>query len=209
MLREATIAHHIVTPVPRSPPATFTHPPPRLISENRESPTTPDPGSGGFDLPELTDDDISDLLEEAKSLPQDYVKQLKPARKSRMQYSQAELTVTGERGSEFKVVIRKNLLDPLDFSVILVYLPKEEGRGFVLRRYNGKHIHKNHLEGTELNDFHVHMATERYQQAGLKPEGYAEVTDGYASVPQATECLFRDANFQRGSDRRLNGYGVQ
>jgi len=148
------------------------------------------------------------LLEELKTLPRDYVRHLKVVKKSRMQYSQAELPVTGELGSEFKVVIRKNLHDPLDFSVILVYLPREEGKGFILRRYNGKHIHKNHLEGNELHDYHVHMATERYQQAGLKPEGYAEVSDGYASVQQATECLFRDANFQRGSDRRLNGYGV-
>lgn len=129
-------------------------------------------------------------------------------KKSNMQYSQAELTMTGDRGSEFKVIIRKNLLDPLDFSVILLYLPKEEGRGFVLRRYNGKHFHKNHLEGNELHDYHIHMATERYQQAGLKPEGYAEVSNEYASVQKATECLFQDANCQRGTDRRLNGYGV-
>ena len=125
-----------------------------------------------------------------------------------MQYSQSELTVTGNEGSVFKVSIRKNLLDPLDFSVILIYLPKDEGRGFVLRRYNGKHFHKNDLEGNQLHDHHIHMATERYQQAGLKPEGYAEVSDEYASVQQAVKCLFRDANFQRGSDRRLDGYGV-
>ncbi len=106
------------------------------------------------------------------------------------------------------MIIRKNLLDPLDFSVILLYLPKEEGRGFVLRRYNGKHFHKNHLEGNELHDFHVHMATERYQQAGLKTEGYAEVSTEYASVQKAKECLFQDANCHRGSDRKLDGYGV-
>ena len=134
---------------------------------------------------------------------------MRPVKKASRQYSQSELLVSGELGSEFKVVIRKNLLDPLDFSVVLVYLPREEGKGFILRRYNGKHIHRNHLEGNELHDFHVHMATERYQQAGLKAEGYAEVSGGYASVQQATECLFRDANFQRGSDRRLNGYGVE
>jgi hypothetical protein len=162
-----------------------------------------------LNLPELTDDDIRALLAENRSLPEDYVKHMRPTKKANMQYSQSELPVTGERGSEFKVIIRKNLMDPLDFSVILVYLPKEEGKGFILRRYNGKHIHRNRLEGEELHDFHVHMATERYQQAGLKAEGYAEVSDGYASVRQATGCLFRDANFQRGSDRRLNGYGVR
>ena len=159
-------------------------------------------------LPELTDNDIRALLEERKSLSKDYIKHMRPVKKASMQYSQSELTVTGELGSEFKVIVRKNLIDPLDFSVILVYLPREEGKGFILRRYNGKHFHKNHLEGNELHDFHVHMATERYQQAGLKAEGYAEVSDGYASVQQATECLFRDANFQRGSDRGLNGYEV-
>jgi hypothetical protein len=175
----------------------------------REYPLVPDQGPGGLNLPELTDDDIKALLDETKTLPHDYVKHMKPVKKANMQYSQSELLVTGELGSEFKMVIRKNLMDPLDFSVILVYLPKEEGKGFILRRYNGKHFHKNHLEGNELHGFHVHVATERYQQAGLKAEGYAEVSDGYASVPQATECLFRDANFQRGSDQRLNGYGVK
>jgi hypothetical protein len=125
-----------------------------------------------------------------------------------MQYSQAELTMTGEGGSNFKVIIRKNLLDPLDFSIILLYLPKDEGRGFVLRRYNGKHHHMNHLEGTEFHDYHIHMATERYQLAGMKPEGYAEVSDAYASVQKAIECLFQDANFHRGPDRKLDGFGV-
>ena len=124
-----------------------------------------------------------------------------------MQYKQSELTVTGDGGSEYKVAVRKNLIDTLDFSVLLLYLPKDGGRPFVLRRYNGKHFHKNILEGTELHGFHVHTATERYQEAGLKPDGYAEASEEYASVNQAIECLFRDANFQRGMDQRLNGFG--
>ncbi len=104
--------------------ALFPNPPDDLYITKRESPTVPELERGGFNLPDLTDDDISDLLEELKSLPHDYVKSLKPVKKSKMQYSQAELTMTGDRGSEFKVIIRKNLLDPLDFSIILIYLPK-------------------------------------------------------------------------------------
>ena len=83
------------------------HPTPPLtyIKQGRNIPSALTQGQEGFRLPELTDDDISDLLEEPKALPIDYVKHMKPVKKSRMQYSQAELAVQGERGSEFKVII--------------------------------------------------------------------------------------------------------
>ena len=46
--------------------------------------------------------------------------------------------------------------NPLDFSVILAWLPPQSSTTFRLCRYNGKsHEHTNALEGNRFYDFHV------------------------------------------------------
>jgi hypothetical protein len=95
-------------------------------------------------------------------------------------------------------------MNPSDFSVILVFQEKD-GTEFRLRRYNGKHPseHTNKLEkarGDEnpefRNQFHIHMATERYQLDGYEIDGYAEVTDRYCSFDSALAEFLRATGFQ-------------
>lgn len=43
--------------------------------------------------------------------------------------------------------------------------------------------------------FHVHQATERYQQAGLKIDGFAERTERYNEFDGALTTMFQDAGF--------------
>ena len=73
---------------------------------------------------------------------------------------------------------------------------QDPGLLFRLRRYNGKsHEHTNHIEGDRFYDFHIHMATERYQDIGSREDAYAMVTDGYTDIEGAIHRMFEDAEF--------------
>ncbi len=104
---------------------------------------------------------------------------------------------TGESGNKFRVIIRQSTVDLLSFSVILGVFPSENSKSlFHLRRYNGKHAHKNALEKTRFFDFHIHYATERYQLLGKEVEAFAEQTDRYDNLRNALTCLLTDAQFE-------------
>ena len=76
---------------------------------------------------------------------------------------------------------------------------------FKIRRYNGKsHQHGNKIEGDVMYDFHIHMATERYQIAGYpKEESYAEPTDRYSDIHGALRCMMEDCNIIAPNDVQL------
>jgi hypothetical protein len=94
-------------------------------------------------------------------------------------------------------MVRQAILDPDDFSVILGYEPPSSTAIFRLRRHNGpSHDHPNQLEGTLVTGFDVHMATERYQGAGFKEDGYAETTNLYSDLPGAIRHMLSVANFE-------------
>jgi hypothetical protein len=158
-------------------------------------------------LTQLTDEEINRLIKEPKKLPVDFIKRLRPVKKAHRQHKQSELEVVGEERSRFKISIRKNDLDLLDFSVILIHYPPEGGVPTILLRYNGKHFHKNVLENEEIHGYHIHIATERYQMAGLDIDGYAELSTEYSSPTIALEKMIIHANFQREQDTKLNGFG--
>jgi hypothetical protein len=142
----------------------------------------------------LTDTDISRLLLERKPLPTDYRArlQLRPKRG----HKERELGVTGTADSHFHIILRQSLSNPLDFSVILGYSFPTSSVVFRLRRYNGRsHEHTNRLEGDTFYDFHIHTATERYQNAGYAEEHYAETTNRYADLSGAIQCLIEDCGF--------------
>lgn len=142
----------------------------------------------------LTNQQIAQLLSEKKLLPvnfQDRIK-LKPKRG----HKEAELDVTGIDGSQFRVILRQSNVNRLDFSVILAYQIPQTNVFFRLRRYNGKsHEHTNRLEGDRFYDFHIHKATRRYQESGLREDAFAEPTTRYADFDEALRCLWQDAAF--------------
>jgi hypothetical protein len=52
-----------------------------------------------------------------------------------------------------------------------------------LRRHNGRsHEHTNQIEASTFYDFHIHMATERYQELGMREDAYAEATDRFGDM---------------------------
>jgi len=137
---------------------------------------------------------IAQLLTERKFLPENYLTliQVRPKRG----HSERELLVKGENGSEFSLILRQSEFDKLDFSVILAYLVPKTNVLFRLRRYNGKsHEHTNPQEGQKFYAFHIHIATERYQQSGLREDTYAEQTTAYSDLNGAIQCMFNDCGF--------------
>ncbi|MFN0280170.1 MAG: hypothetical protein ACKVRN_16455 [Pyrinomonadaceae bacterium] len=143
----------------------------------------------------FTDSEIADLLEESKSvgIP---LSQIGSPFKEKRGHNEYDLTIRRSAGGEFKVIIRQAMENPLAFSVILGYVPKEKTEVFILRRYNGKnHRHGNRLEkDVPFYDFHIHTATERYQMEAMNEETYAEATDRYGDLNGAIDCLISDCN---------------
>jgi hypothetical protein len=154
----------------------------------------------------LSDQDIERLVKEKKSLPADYQGKIKV--RPKRGHKERELDIKGEDGNDFRLILRQSLFNPLDFSVILVYRPAQSNILFRLRRYNGKsHEHTNPIEGGTFYDYHIHQATERYQQMGAREDTYAEPTNRFSEFHQAISCIIDDCGFEipSGTQRSLFG----
>ena len=151
----------------------------------------------------FSDQDIELLLTERKPLPVDYRSRMKL--RDKRGHKEGEFEIKGCRGSEFRLILRQSNFNPLDFSVILSYTPPKSNQSIRLRRYNGKsHEHTNQLEGTTFYNFHIHTATERYQDLGPREDTYAEPTERYADFPGALRCALTDCGFDLPEDPQQN-----
>lgn len=147
-----------------------------------------------------TDSEIATLISERKQLPSGFNN---PKFISKADRIEVKLNAIGDDGHVFHIVIRQNSDDPDDFSVILAVRlrPSPSEQLFHLLRYDGKsHEHTNHLESTRrckdtFCDFHIHIATARYQESKRRDDGYAEITDRYTDIHGAIRCLLEDAGF--------------
>ena len=126
-------------------------------------------------------------------------------------FRQRALDIQGEEGHRFRIVLRQNSINMLDFSIILMFID-EDGTSYRLCRFNGRHpsLHTNKWEkqrglpgATFHNRFHIHHATERYQVAELEIDGYAEPTQKYSSFDTALEAFIGHNGFQT-PDRSSN-----
>lgn len=143
-----------------------------------------------------SDERIDALIKEAKTVPTNFKDGLIAALKKDNGHLRSDATIKGASGNTFKVAIRKNDLDVFDFSII-IYLVAPTGKEFILRRYNGNsHRHTNRLEKEKIDGFHIHHATQRYQENTLHEEGYAEVTTRYSTYDAALDCLLEDCGFE-------------
>ena len=140
------------------------------------------------------DHEISQLLIERKPVPADWNSRvrLRPKRG----HHERGLTLRGEAGSEFLLILRQNKVNQLDFSIILAVRVPRSNHLFRIRRYNGKsHEHTNRIEQVTFYDFHIHIATQRYQDLGTREDAFAEPTDRHADFHGALRCLISDSNF--------------
>ncbi len=136
-----------------------------------------------------TDQQIVDLINEPKVLPDDWRARL---------CKENSLYIMGENGNRFRIITNLNEKYPSYFSVILTVINPKIGAAFRILRYNGipKRLHRNKIEKQKIFGYHIHLATERYQERGYDEEGYAEKTDRYNNLEGALQCLIQDANFE-------------
>lgn len=106
-----------------------------------------------------------------------------------------ELQTVG--GNVFRIKIHRNKRFIDNFSVIFQYIDENE-KSFNLKRYNGIHApHINTIEKNRVQGFHIHTATERYQEKNLHIEAYAEETDQYSDWKGAFIKLLHDCNIKQ------------
>ena len=145
-----------------------------------------------------SDAQIASLVAEPKPLPSNWRAQLRT--RPKRGHDESELVVISVAQNEFHVILRRSVFNSLDFSAILGVRVPQSNRIFRLRRYNGKsHAHTNKIEGQTFYDFHIHMATERYQRLGdrePREDAYAEITGRYGDLTGALDCLIADAAFE-------------
>ena len=141
-----------------------------------------------------TDDEIEALVGERKPLPPDW--QDRARLKAKRGHEEQSLDFSGDVRNRFRLILRKSRINRLDFSIILAVLVPQSTQMFRLRRYNGRsHEHTNRIENETFYDFHIHFATERYQDLGAREDAYARPTDRYGTFRDALECLLTDAGF--------------
>ena len=142
-----------------------------------------------------SDSEIARMIRERKPLPDKHGSRVQL--RDKRGHKGRELDVTGEEGTQYRLILRQSNFSALDFSIILVVNPSDSNQAFRLRRYNGKsHEHTNQIEGETFYDFHIHHATERYQESGSREDAYAEVTDRYADFHAALRCMLDDCGFE-------------
>jgi len=147
----------------------------------------------------LTDSDIQRLLTERKPLPEDFRNRTKL--KSKRGHKESELALKGVDGSEFLLFMRQSEENPIDFSIILTYQIPKSNVVFRLLRCNGKsHEHTNKIEGNTFYDFHIHQATERYQDSGFQEDTFAEPTRDFSDFAGALDCLLKQGAFDVRGD---------
>ena len=141
-----------------------------------------------------SDNEISRLVAERKPLPREWRARLRL--RTKLGHEESHLDCTGELGNQFHLIFRQSSLNVLDFSAILAVHVPQSNRLFRLRRYNGRsHEHTNTIEGDTFYQYHIHLATERYQEVGAREDAYAEVTERYNDLSGAVDCLLHDSSF--------------
>ena len=146
-----------------------------------------------MDQKSLTDQILADLKAMPKRMKNPNAK---IATKGRHTERNIEIvTLSGEHS--FTLFERQATLDPHNFSCGLKW-NASKSQHVILTRYNGSnHPHTNHIEGDEFEySCHIHIATERYIEAGHKPEHYARTTDRYNDLDGAVKCLLEDWNIE-------------
>jgi hypothetical protein len=154
----------------------------------------------------LTDSEIKTLISQPKKILLEF-DDCFDGMKPKKGHTEFDYTINNSDGSCFIVKLRQSIHNGLNFSAILAYRLVNTNTLVILTRYNGKnHYHRNPIEKTApFYDFHIHLATERYQSIrGRKAEHYAVKTDRYSSLREAFECLISDCNVSLNQGIQLN-----
>jgi len=139
----------------------------------------------------FTDQDILSMIQERKPLPENY--RTRVQLRDKHGHKERELDITGDQGNQYRLILRQSDFNAFDFSIILVVALAKTNQIFRLRRYNGKsHEHTNTIESDSFYDFHIHTATERYQEFGAREDAFAEPTNRFSDFHSAVNCMLID-----------------
>ncbi len=149
-------------------------------------------------MPQYTDAWVASMLSDPKPFPKDWRKKL--ALKDTRGGREASIWLDSLHGYSFKVTLRQNKFNRLNFGVFL-FLFRPSSRSLIhLLRYDGKyHDHLNSIEQERIiNEFHIHQFTERYfEKYGFeKMDGWAYTTNRYQDLNGAFRCLIEDASLE-------------
>ena len=156
----------------------------------------------------LNDQEIKELILEKKQFPKEWhtIFQMK----DKKGHKEKEIRIPRNDGSLLKIILRQNMINPLDFSIILGYMTPKSSMLFRLIRYNGKsHQHTNKIEKHYFYDFHIHRATVKYQESGFKEDGYAEITNSYSDINSAWDCFIKECNLVFPEDNQMSLFGKE
>lgn len=141
-----------------------------------------------------SDAEITELIIERKVLEANFRSKIKL--RDKRGHKEQELDIRSVNDNQFRLILRQSSLNTFAFSIILAYCPVGSNQLFRLRRYNGKsHEHTNKIESNKFYNFHIHTATERYQELGASEDGYAETSDRFSDFHTAIECMISDCGF--------------
>jgi hypothetical protein len=138
----------------------------------------------------MNDIEINNLIQQKKAVQEKPTRDFKD---SGQDMRNGFTALSEDKNNTFSVFIRKNknLIDA--FSIGLIYHPKNEPQ-IVLLRFNGNHSDHRNEDGTIVNGFHIHKATQNAIENGYKPENFAENTDKYSSFESALSYFLEYIN---------------
>ncbi len=134
----------------------------------------------------------NELIEELISCPKKVTDSPKDSGVGRGSYKTKFYLESTDGNHSFSGFISRNLTFQENFSIGLVYHPKDEKGKIVLLRVNGPHgpnENAPHHEGP-----HVHLSTAERINAGLKPEGMIETNVPYSTVDDAIQYYIKRIN---------------
>lgn len=146
----------------------------------------------------FSDEDIGRMITERKAFASTLRFPLEL--RDRGGHRERDYSLLGTDGGRYRLVLRQNSRSALDFSAILAYEVPGTNVVFRVRRYNGKHGHSNRIERVDFFGFHIHKATERYQDLGTREDAYGEQSDRFTDLESAVRCLLKDCNVDMPDD---------
>jgi hypothetical protein len=145
-----------------------------------------------------TQKEIDDLIVCPKLVSDPPKKEMRPDR-GHLRNDLRLKSVDGE--SEFRAFLRQNEDFRENFSIGLVYVPRDGTSEIILLRCNGPHGEYNGVfdPSHPHYDFHVHRASEEAIESGQRPEKKAVSSKDFASFEEALHYFVRAANIADAS----------
>ena len=147
----------------------------------------------------FTEQDLADLI----ACPKEVVEPPRREMKLEGKMKRNEMTLRSKDGKhEFRVFMRQNEEFQENFSIGLVYIPREDPGEFVLIRCNGQHggtrTHSHHAV------YHIHRVHAEDLNAGVKEPRIIEQVEDYASFAEALRAFCHRISLDEG-DRYFPG----